>query len=88
MQDRPDVDHRLRPYMTAFHFLNRYRVVHFGGLGPIPIDAVIDYCRIHEIDGPEACRDMLDMVAAIDEEYLAWQREKDKDRGRGAKKHH
>lgn len=73
---RPTVPLDLRFYQTAFYDLSDSRGASMGGLLPIDLRAVLDYCDLQEITGRDERLFLVSLVRAQDRAFLAALREK------------
>ncbi len=72
IQNAPELLPGLQLYVDAFNVLTRSRQIGQGCIGPIPYEAVSQYCKDEEIVGDDR-EDFFYLIGEVDRFYVDWQ---------------
>lgn len=70
LQERPRLNRWVQEYWDAFQLLSSSRIVHQGGIGPIPISEIVAYMDATYLTDVDERLKLIMMIQALDSIYV------------------
>jgi len=78
LKNRPKLSRWVTEYWEAFHILGGSRIIHQGGVGPIPLTEIVAYMDAVYLRSVDERLTLIKMIQSLDNVYVKHVNEKSK----------